>query len=135
MLENVITREAAIGRVRQRLEMNDCGDKSLCQFAAERGILCAGFRRYSDERLRETYHHLLRRDPFLSRVALERAANRWQLARQRDLGVSLSCDAQQVCFETCGGWNDFTNMQLAQFCGELLGEAVTVVGERTLAVI
>jgi hypothetical protein len=135
MPENILTREVAISRIRMKvLDQIDSG-KSLCQLAAEQGILCGGFRRYSDEQLRQTYRHLLRRNPFLSRVALERAANLWQLARQADLGVTLSCDAQQTCLETCRGWDDFSNEQLAQFCKDLLAEEVIVVGEKTLAVV
>ena len=71
----------------------------------------------------------------ISREELERAANRWQLDRQLDVGTLVSCDTQQMFYETCRGWKDFSNAQLAQFCLELLGEEVIVTGDRTLAVI
>src|ERR1700681_3021909 len=135
MLENVISREDAISRLRRKLlELTD-NDKSACQVAAERGILCGGFRRYSYQELREAYHHLVQRNPSISRPALERAANEWQLERQADVGTLLSCDTQQLFYETCRGWDDFTNAQLTQFCSQLLGDEVIVHGERTLPVI
>jgi len=135
MPEKVIGREAAIGRLRRKLlELTESG-KSGCQVAAERGILCHGFARYSDAELREAYHDLVERNPSISREELERAANRWQLDRQLDVGTLVSCDTQQMFYETCRGWMDFSNGQLAQFCLELLGEQVVVTGDRTLAVI
>ena len=135
MIENVISRERAITQLRRKLlELTD-GEKSACQVAMERGILCGGFARYSDQELREAYHDIVCRDPLISRPELERAANEWQIDRQSDVGTLLSCDTQQLFYETCRGWMDFSNAQLAQFCFELLGEEVIVVGDRTLPVI
>jgi hypothetical protein len=135
MLENVIRREAAISRLRRRLLELTGNEKSVCQVAAEWGILCGGFARYSDQELREAYRDLVRRNPSISRPALERAANEWQLERQADVGTLVSCDTQQMFYETCRGWDDFTNAQLTQFCSQLLGDEVMVTGERTLPVI
>ena len=135
MPENVVNRDVAISRLRMRLlEMLSRG-QSVCRLAADKGILCGGFGRHSDEELRNTYRSVLRRDPFMTRPALERAANDAQLARQAELGVVLSCDAQRACYETCRGWDDFTNAQLSEFCAELLGEQLTVTGPLTLGVI
>lgn len=47
----------------------------------------------------------------------------------------LSCDRQQMFYETCRGWDDFTNAQLTQFCSALLGDEAIVTGKRTLPVI
>ncbi len=135
MLENVISRESAINRLRRKLLELTGGQKSACQVATERGILCHGFARYSDEELREAYRDLVKRNPSISREELERAANGWQLDRQLDVGTLVSCDTQQMFYETCRGWMDFSNEQLAQFCLELLGEEVVVTGDRTFAVI
>jgi hypothetical protein len=135
MLENVICREDAISRLRRKLLKLTAEGKSACQVATERGILCGGFARYSDQELREAYPDLVRGDPSISRLALERAANEWQLERQLDAGTLVSCDTQQMFYETCRGWMDFTNVQLARFCFELLGEEVVVAGDRTLSVI
>ena len=135
MPENVVNRDVAISRLRMRLlEMLSRG-QSVCRLAADKGILCGGFRHYSDEELRNTYRSLLRRDPFMTRPALERAANEAQLARQAELGVVLSCDAQRACYETCRGWDDFTNAHLSEFCLELLGEQLTVTGPLTLGAL
>ena len=135
MSENVVNREFAISRLRLRLlDMLSRGE-SVCHLAGEKRILCGGFPRYSDKELRYTYRSLLRRDPFMTRAALERAANDAQLARQAELGVVLSCDAQRACYETCRGWDDFTNAQLATFCRELLGEEMTVSGELMAAAL
>jgi hypothetical protein len=135
MFENVITRETAISRLRRQLLHLAGTEKSVCQVATERGILCRGFARYSDEELREAYRDLVRHNPSISRPELERAANEWQLERQAHVGTLLSCDTQQMFHETCGGWDDFSNAQLTQFCSELLGDEVVVTGERTLTVI
>ena len=44
MLENVITREAAISRLRRKLLELTGNEKSVCQVATERGILCGALR-------------------------------------------------------------------------------------------
>jgi hypothetical protein len=135
MLENVINREEAIGRLRRKLIELTANEKSACQVAAERGIFCGGFRRYTDHELREAYRHIVLRNPSISRPELEKAANQWQLERQADVGTLLACDTQHMFYETCRGWNDFNNAQLARFCFELVGEEVVVTGDRTLPAI
>jgi hypothetical protein len=135
MLENVISRATAISRLRRKLLELTSDEKSLCQVATERGILCGGLARYSDQGLREAYPQLVRHNPGISRPELERAANEWQLARQAEVGTLLSCDTQQMFYETCRGWDDFSNAQLMEFCATLLGEEVNVTGERTIQVI
>ena len=135
MLENVISREIAISRLREKLLELTSNQKSACQVAAERGILCRGFAHYSDQDLRDAYRELVRRNPSLARPELERAANEWQLDRQAEVGALTSCDTQQMFYETCRGWMDFSNSLLQRYCLELLGEEVVVTGDRTLAVI
>ena len=135
MLENVINREDAIGRLRRKLLELTNNQKSACQVATELGILCHGFGRYSDQELRDAYRPLVQRNPSISREKLEHAANEWQLTRQSEAGTLTSCDTQQMFYETCRGWMDFSNAQLARFCLELLGEEVVVAGDRTLPVI
>src|ERR1700737_4516953 len=101
MFESVISREDAISRLRRKLlDLTDNG-KSACQVATEHGIFCGGFKRYSDQELREAYRHLVQRNPSISRSELERAANEWELDRQADVGTLLSCDTQQLLNETC----------------------------------
>lgn len=134
MQTTLMTREAAVARLRLALiELSEPG-KSMCQIAAERNILCGGFHRYTDERLRETYSAAgaVAGD---SRAAVEQKANDWQLARTAMEGVHLSCDVQCRFYETCRGWDDFTNEALADFLLELAGERVIVRGARALPVI
>jgi hypothetical protein len=130
-----VSRDVAISHLRARLlEVLDRG-QSVCQFAAEQGILCGGFSHYDDADLRDAYRDITRLDPFMSRESLEKAANDWQLARQAELGVVLSCDAQRATYETCRGWDEFTNAELAAFCRQFRGEEFEVLGEPSPAVI
>lgn len=132
MLRETITREAAIGRIRiSMMELCD-PDKSACQVATERNILCKGFKRDSDDELRLRYAPYVGAADRLSRSDLERAASHWQLARQRTKSMRLACDVQYVHHQVCGGWNDFSNEELADFCLELAGGRPTVIGEITL---
>ena len=127
----VISREESISRLRRKLlELTD-GRTSACAVAAQRGILCRGFARYNEQQLRRVYPHLAAPD----REALEQAANEWQLQRQVDAGTVVACDTQQMHYETCRGWADYSNAELTRFCRELLGQEVVVTGHRTLPVI
>jgi hypothetical protein len=129
MPEDVISREAAIGRIRIRMiELCD-GGKSACQVAAERNILCRGFNRDSDEELRRRYAPYVGGAERISRSDLERVANHWQRARQRTEGALLACDVQSQYSQVCRGWNDFSNEELSDFCAELTGARAKVTGE------
>ncbi len=130
-----VSRDDAIGRLRLELIHLTGPGKSACQVAAEKKIFCGGFGRYSDKQLRSRYESLVAADPSLSRASLEEKANEWQLQRQRDCSTLLSCDAQWQRYETCHGWDDFTNDELAHFCFELLGQRLEVSGAKTLPVI
>jgi len=109
--------------------------KSVCQIAAEKNILCRGFHRDTDDELRWRYAAAIPGAPEMSREELESRANAWQLERQQHEGMLLCCDVQFACYETCRAWDDFTNEELAHFCGELLGEKVRVRGKVSLPVI
>lgn len=122
-----ITRNAAVRRLRDVLALMADEEHSVCRIAAERGIFCHGFRRFTDEELRRRYAWLVNRDPSISRQRLEELADRWQLARQVFDDVAVACDAQQIEHDTCGGWDEFSNDDLARFCRELLHESVIVV--------
>lgn len=135
MSQTVITREAAVGRIRRRLIAMREDGKSTCQIAAENNVLCRGFHRDTDEELRQRYAGTIADAPRLSRKELESRANAWQLERQLHEKTLLCCDVQYMFYETCRGWDDFTNQDLSRFCLELLGERVRVVGEVALAVI
>jgi len=132
MPEETISRETAVGRIRiKMLELSESG-KSACRIAAERNILCKGFHRDTDEQLRDRYEPYVGGIARLTRSDLERVANRWQLARQRTEDTALACDVQYRHYQTCRGWNDFSNEQLADFCVELTGRRPKVVGEISL---
>ena len=97
------------------------GDMSICKLAAQTGIFCKGFRRYSDAELKERYGWISKRNPDASRAELEEIADRWQLAREEVVGAKTSCDVQQLEHDTCGGWDDFSDEDLAKFLRELTG--------------
>lgn len=131
----LISREAAIARLRRCLiDLQEPG-KSMCEIAAARNILCGGFHRYTDERLREIYGPLVPVGEGASRDEIEQKANEWQIARTLMEGARLACDVQYRFYETCRGWDDFTNEALADFLLEIAGEQVVVKGARALPVI
>ena len=113
------------------IELCDSG-KSACQVATERNILCKGFKRDSDAELRRRYAPYVGGAERISRSDLERTANHWQLARQRTEEVKVACDVQYRYYQTCHGWNDFSNEQLSDFCLELAGVRPHVIGAITL---
>ena len=61
------------------------------------------------------------------RTNVEDRANEYQLRRMQEEGAELACDVQQRSYETCKGWDEFSNEQLARFCFELLGDRVKVI--------
>jgi hypothetical protein len=132
MPEETISRELAIGRIRIRMMELCDGGKSACQVATERNILCKGFRRDSDDQLRKRYAPYVGGADRISRSDLERAANHWQLARQRTEDAPVACDVQYRYYQVCRGWNDFSNEELSDFCLELAGVRPKVIGEITL---
>ena len=115
------TRESLIGALRAELTRRANGEVSICMLAAKNGIFCKGFHRYSDGELRRRYGWIARRYPDMPREELEEIADRWQLARQEVDGVATACDVQQMEHDSCNGWDDFTNDDLARFLLELKG--------------
>jgi hypothetical protein len=101
-------------------------DKSICAAAAEQGIFCRGFKRYTDAELFQKYEWIARRRPYLKRDELEAIADRWQLTRQEVEQIDSSCDVQQKVHDTCGGWDDFTNEDLVRFYREMTGRSLVV---------
>ena len=122
-----VSRTAAIGRLRKELLKLTDDDHSMCAVAAEKGVFCRGFRQYTDQELRSRYDWIVQRNPTATRDELEQLANLWQLARQVFDGVPIACDAQQREHDTCNGWDDFTNEELARHWKEILGQDVTIV--------
>ena len=126
----LISRAKAIAILRhhfmKELEASD-GETSMCKLAAERGIFCHGFSQYGDGQLRRVYDWIAQKDATATREELEELANRWQIARQEVREMPLACDVQQREHDTCRGWDDFTNEQLAGYVAETTGKAYVVV--------
>ena len=96
---------------------------SICKLAAQTGVFCKGFRRFSDDELKARFGWIAKKDPEMPRAQLEDVADRWQLARQDVLGALTSCDVQQLEHDSCGGWDDFTDEELTRFLRELGGRS------------
>lgn len=122
-----VTRAEAIQRLREKYVGMIDEENSICKVAAEKGIFCRGFKHYTDVDLRRRYDWIDRRRKSMSREELEDIANRWQLARQEVEEAPIACDVQQKVHDTCGGWDDFSNDDLAHFWTELTGQTITVV--------
>ena len=123
----MISRDEAIAQLREQfLAMTD-DEHSVCQVAADRGIFCNGFRRYSDTELRDRYWWIVRKKPDIARPDLENLANLWQLAQQEVQQMPCACDVQTRLHDTCRGWHDFTNDQLATYYEQIVGKAVRVI--------
>jgi len=121
-----ITRDQAISRLRTEF-LNFTGeDQSMCRVAAERGIFCGGFRQFTEQELRNRYWWIVRRRPSITREQLEEIANDWQLTQQEVKNAPLACDVQTRVHDTCRGWDDFTNDQLAKAYEQILGEVVAI---------
>lgn len=122
-----IARPNLIVALREELSRRARGEMSICRLAAETGVFCKGFRRYTDDELRERYPWIVKKNPDAPREELEAIADRWQLARQDVVGVTTACDVQQLEHDVCGGWDDFSNAELARFLFELTGRKVEVM--------
>lgn len=116
---HVVFRASLIERLRKELLRLAAGDQSICRMAAERGIFCHGFKKFSDADLRGRLQWIARRRPDATRAEMEDLGDRWQLARQDVKGLPTSCDVQKQEQDLCGGWDDFTDDDLLRFYNEL----------------
>lgn len=121
-----VSRQKAIDALREALLAETDEETSICKAAAEHGIFCRGFRQYGDNELRRKYDWIVRRRPDISRAELERIGNEWQLAQQQVHDLPLACDVQARYHDTCMGWDDFTDTQLAGFIKDLTGREIVV---------
>lgn len=121
-----VSRNELIERLRSLLLEFSNEETSVCKAAMERGVFCRGFSRYTDGQLKRRYDWIVRKRPGISRTELEQIANYWQLAQQQVHGIGFACDVQTRLHDTCGGWDDFTNQQLADFYGELTDRKIEV---------
>ena len=119
-----ISRATAIARLRKALaEMTPAG-QCTCRVADDRHLLCHGFGQDNKTELRMRYAHEI--DVTGNRSAIEERANEYQVRRMQEEAAPTSCDVQQHYYETCRGWDEFTNEDLARFCFELFGEPISV---------
>ncbi|MEO8033194.1 MAG: hypothetical protein ABI837_02095 [Acidobacteriota bacterium] len=123
---DAMSRESLIGALRAELVSRADG-RSICTMAAEKGIFCGGFKRFTDAELRERFGWIACKRPNASRADIENIADGWQLARQDVLEVETACDVQSKEHDLCNGWDDFSNEDLAGFYQELTGHEVRVV--------
>jgi hypothetical protein len=121
-----LSRAEVINLLRQELVKRADGEKSVCRVAADEGIFCRGFARYTDLELRRRYEWIVRRNPKMTREELEEIADRWQMARQEVEDSPLACDVQQKVHDTCRGWDDFNNEELSRFYYEMTGKEILV---------
>lgn len=122
----IVARPSVIVALREELGSRAKGEMSICKLAAQTGVFCKGFRRFSDAALKERFAWIADKNPDASRPELEELADRWQLARQDVRGAATACDVQQLEHDSCGGWDDFSNADLARFLRELTGRVVEV---------
>ena len=123
-----IARKQAIDDLRERFLALTDDEHSICQVAAKNGFFCRGFAQWSFQELKQRYDWIVKRRPRITRKELERLANRWQVARQFVHDCDLACDnqASESHHQTCRGWNEFDDEQLAEYYREIFGEAVAI---------
>jgi len=112
-------REELIDLIRSELVKLTDEENSICKVAAEKGIFCRGFSRYSDRDLRRKFDWIVRKRPSLTRGQLETIANDWQLAEQQVHERPIACDVQKDIHDICFGWDDFSTDQLEKVYSEL----------------
>lgn len=122
----LVSRTELVDRLRVALAKMTDSETSICKAAAQRGIFCRGFAQYGDPQLRRKYDWIVRKRPGLSRPELEQIANDWQLAQQQVYAKDFACDVQTRLHDTCGGWDDFSDDDLAKFYSQLTGKPVRV---------
>ena len=121
-----ITRAQAIDALRAKLLTLADDEHSMCWVAAKKHVFCGGFSQWKFDELRRRNPAIVKRHPHVSRPELEELADRWQLARQFVQDTPTACDTQAIERDTCRGWDEFSDEQLAEFHEELLGERVEI---------
>jgi hypothetical protein len=122
----VWSRSEAIARLRAALLALTDEEHSICQVAAQRGIFCHGFRRWNVSEFDRRWRGAIGRSTHLTRAQMEEFANLWQLSEQIRQRVAFACDAKTQGGNTCRGWEEFSNADLARYCADVLGKNVGV---------
>jgi hypothetical protein len=121
-----MTRKEAIDHIRAEVSKLVDDEHSVCEVAGRLGIMCRGFKQFSDEELKKRYDWIVAKRNPKTRDELEDLANRWQIARQIVNDRDLSCDVQTLEEDTCKGWNEFSNATLEKYYRQLCGEPIEV---------
>jgi len=127
------TRQEAIDDLRQALTQASGEEHSICQVAKEKGLFCHGFAQWKLHELKAQYPQITRSRPHVTRDLMEDLADRWQMARQFATDHHLACDVQleEGKFQTCKGWDEFDDEQIAHFHEEICGEEVQISSEES----
>jgi hypothetical protein len=124
------SREEAIDDLRRAL-IEIAGDEhSICLVAKEQGLFCHGFAQWKLHELKENYAQISKSHRHPTRDEVEDFADRWQLARQFAKGEALACDVQhheEERFQTCKGWDEFSDDDLMRFHAEICGSDIEIV--------
>lgn len=106
-------------------------DHSICEVSERLNIFCGGFGQWTFGELKKQYPTIVRSRPCMTPRELKDLANRWQLVRKEVKGTQLACDTQleEGALQTCRGWNDWSDEDLARFHLELCGEEVEVLSD------
>jgi len=127
------TRQQAIEDLRLALVRATGDSHSICHVAKERGLFCHGFAQWKLHELKAQYPQVTRSRKRLTREQMEDLADRWQMARQFVTDEKLACDVQmgEGEFQTCKGWDEFDDEQIAHFHEEICGEEVQISSEES----
>jgi hypothetical protein len=124
-----ITRRQAIRSLRRCFLRITDEQHSMCAVADRLGIYCGGFGSFSLDELKHRYYWVAHEHPDIARDELERKANVWQLGRQDMLGTKLCCDSQAIEHDTCRGWDEHNDEDLARWVREFTGDEVEIDSE------
>lgn len=123
-----ILRSQAIADLRRELLKLVDAERSLCLVAERRGIFCNGLGRFSKQELEERLAKILHVEAGCTRAQLEGRVDRLQFGLQDLPAGKLPCDVDGGCRSlVCAGWDEFYEIELAQFYLEMCGEEVRVV--------
>ncbi len=121
-----LTRPEALERIREKLKTLTDDENCMCIAGARLGVLCPGFRRFSDEDLRQRFDWIARKRPVASREEIERLVSLYHVARQQVSGAQLCCDVETREHCACDGWNGFDNAALEKLSLELTGKRIRI---------
>jgi hypothetical protein len=126
-----ITRSQAINEIRGELMKLVDDEHSICEVAARHNIFCGGFAQWTFYELKKLYPQIVSSRPGVTPHEMRDLANRWQLARQFVTDTAIACDVQlhEKDHQTCHGWNDFTDAELAGFHATLCHADVAIIPE------